>query len=95
MFEELGQRLARYVWERRDKFEGLGLWEDIEYEAAALMLENDMLDYWDFKFGTGDECYDETIETLESFKKEMQKLIEEDGTWELVETEKDIFLRRK
>jgi len=42
------------------------------------MLENDMLDYWDFRFGTGDECYDETIETLESFKKEMQKLIEEE-----------------
>ena len=95
MFEELGRYIAEYTWENREKLENVGLWEDISYDTAKLMLDNDMMSYFDFEYGTLDQCYDETMETLEGFKQRMQELLKEDPEWTMVETDEDIYITRK
>jgi len=89
MFEELGYGLAEVVWNERDKHLNKNLWDMLDYETAVMCLENQLIDYWTFRYGTGDEYYDDTMTTAEAFIDRMKELAQ--GTeYDIIEIPNEI-----
>jgi len=92
MFEDYGREIARETWQRREQVNNIDLWGNIVYSVAALMYEENMLDYFALRYGTLDECYECINVALEGFMQEMDNLIPGDSSWQLIETDKSIYL---
>ena len=92
MFEDFGKEIARETWQRREQVNNIDLWENIVYSVAALMYKENMLDYFALRYGTLGECYECINVALEGFRHEMDSLIPGGSSWQLIETDKSIYL---
>jgi len=92
MFENYGREIARQTWQSREQLKGTNLLENITYSVAVLMYKENMLDYFALRYGTLGECYECINVALEYFRHEMDSLIPGGSSWQLVETDKSIYL---